>query len=163
MTPEREHDTGGNGGFCSIRSLPSACRRRVAPLMVQFPPFGDDVTGRQVTHGSTCSAIPPVWWRCHRQASRARVLVQRNSPHLMVVRSRLGAAPPTRGLEGPRARCRTHVHVIGPTCGLSGHGCWRTEIGAPRRRWREMDAGEPYGYARSRSRSGSCDGVSTVR
>ena len=24
-------------GFCSIRSLPSACRRRVAPLMVQFP------------------------------------------------------------------------------------------------------------------------------
>ena len=26
-------------GFCSIRSLPSACRRRVAPLMVQFPPF----------------------------------------------------------------------------------------------------------------------------
>ena len=28
-----------DGGFCSIRSLPSACRRRVAPLMVQFPPF----------------------------------------------------------------------------------------------------------------------------
>ena len=27
-------------GFCSIRSLPSACRRRVAPLMMQFPPFG---------------------------------------------------------------------------------------------------------------------------
>ena len=27
-------------GFCTIRSLPSACRRRVAPLMVQFPPFG---------------------------------------------------------------------------------------------------------------------------
>ena len=24
-------------GFCTIRSLPSACRRRVAPLMVQFP------------------------------------------------------------------------------------------------------------------------------
>ena len=29
-----------DGGFCSIRSLPSACRRRVAPLLVQFPPFG---------------------------------------------------------------------------------------------------------------------------
>ena len=27
-------------GFCTIRSLPSACRRRVAPLLVQFPPFG---------------------------------------------------------------------------------------------------------------------------
>ena len=37
----REHDTRGNGGgFCSIRSLPSACHRRVAPLMVQIPPFG---------------------------------------------------------------------------------------------------------------------------
>ena len=34
-------------GFCGIRSLPSACRRRVAPLMVQFPPFaGGEVTPR---------------------------------------------------------------------------------------------------------------------
>ena len=37
----REHDTRGNGGgFCSIRSLPSTCHRRVAPLMVQIPPSG---------------------------------------------------------------------------------------------------------------------------
>ena len=50
---------GLDGGFCSIRSLPSACRRRVAPLMVQFPPFGGDVTGRQVTHGSPYGATPP--------------------------------------------------------------------------------------------------------
>ncbi len=50
---------GLDGGFCSIRSLPSACRRRVAPLMVQFPPFGDDVIGRQVTHESPYSATPP--------------------------------------------------------------------------------------------------------
>ena len=36
----------GGWGFCSIRSLPSACRRRVAALMVQFPPFagGEAVT-----------------------------------------------------------------------------------------------------------------------
>ena len=27
-------------GFCSTRSLPSACRRRVAPLVVQIPPSG---------------------------------------------------------------------------------------------------------------------------
>ena len=27
-------------GFCSIRSWLAACRRRVAALMVQFPPFG---------------------------------------------------------------------------------------------------------------------------
>ena len=51
---------GLDGGFCSIRSLPSACRRRVAPLMVQFPPFGGDVIGRQVTHGSPYGAIPPI-------------------------------------------------------------------------------------------------------
>ena len=66
---------GLDGGFCSIRSLPSACRRRVAPLMVQFPPFGGDVTGRHVAQGSPYSATPPVWWRCHWQASRAGVLV----------------------------------------------------------------------------------------
>ena len=34
-------------GFCSIRSLATACRRRVAPLMVQFPPFaGGEVAVR---------------------------------------------------------------------------------------------------------------------
>ena len=34
-------------GFCTIRSLPSACRRRVAPLLVQFPPFaGGEVAVR---------------------------------------------------------------------------------------------------------------------
>ena len=34
-------------GVCSIRSLPSACRRRVASLMVQFPPFaGGEVAVR---------------------------------------------------------------------------------------------------------------------
>ena len=33
-----------NGGFCTIRSILSECRRRVAPLLVQFPPFsgGED-------------------------------------------------------------------------------------------------------------------------
>ena len=30
---------GLDGGFCSIRRVLSACRRRVAPLMVQFPLF----------------------------------------------------------------------------------------------------------------------------
>ena len=70
-------------GFCTIRSLPSACRRRVAALMAQFPPFAGGVIGRQVAPGASCSAIlpfggaldvgrarpcasngaiPPVWW-----------------------------------------------------------------------------------------------------
>ncbi len=31
---------GGGGGFCSIRSWLSACRRRVVVLMTPFPPFG---------------------------------------------------------------------------------------------------------------------------
>ena len=31
-------------GFCSIRSWLSACRRRVAPLMTPFPPFGGSVS-----------------------------------------------------------------------------------------------------------------------
>ena len=43
---------GLDGGFCSIRSLPSACRRRVAPLMMQFPPFDGAVIGKQITHTS---------------------------------------------------------------------------------------------------------------
>ena len=75
---------GLDGGFCSIRRVLSACRRRVAPLMVQFPPFGGDVTGRHVTHGSSCSA----------------------SPHsLLLVRSRFGA------VWRPRACHRTNVRA----------------------------------------------------
>ena len=38
---------GSRWGFCIIRSLATACRRRVAPLMVQFPPFaGGEVAVR---------------------------------------------------------------------------------------------------------------------
>ena len=76
-------DAGAIWGFCTIRSLSSACRRRVAPLMVQFPPFAGGVIGRQAAPGASCSAIlpfggaldvgrarpcasngaiPPVWW-----------------------------------------------------------------------------------------------------
>ncbi|ERH24480.1 hypothetical protein HMPREF1980_01835 [Actinomyces sp. oral taxon 172 str. F0311] len=52
LPPRRGGDLGDRGGgmpaggwgFCSIRSLLSACRRRVAALMLQFPPFagGED-------------------------------------------------------------------------------------------------------------------------
>ena len=37
----------------------SACRRRVAALMVQFPPCGGGVIGRQVAPRSSCSSTPP--------------------------------------------------------------------------------------------------------
>ena len=33
------HTPPPNGGFCTIRRIATACRRRVAPLMLQFPPF----------------------------------------------------------------------------------------------------------------------------
>ena len=55
--PVREHDAGEGTrrqgywwGFCSIRNLPSACRRRVAPLMLQFPLFGGGEERRQQVH-----------------------------------------------------------------------------------------------------------------
>ena len=50
-------------GFCSIRSLASACRRRVAALMVQFPPFGDALDVGRARPCASHSAIPSVWWR----------------------------------------------------------------------------------------------------
>ena len=42
-----------NGGFCTIRRIATACRRRVAPLMVQFPPFARAGTT------ATPSSAPP--------------------------------------------------------------------------------------------------------
>ena len=45
-------------GFCSIRSLTTACRRRVAPLMVQFPPFGGGVIGKQAAPGPARALWP---------------------------------------------------------------------------------------------------------
>ena len=33
-----------NRGFCTIRRIATACRRRVAPLMLQFPPFATPTT-----------------------------------------------------------------------------------------------------------------------
>ena len=50
--PSGERHIFDDGGFCTIRSLPSACRRRVAALMLQFPPFGGgevEVRGGEVT------------------------------------------------------------------------------------------------------------------
>ena len=33
-------------GFCTIRSIATACRRRVASLLVQFPPRGVEESGK---------------------------------------------------------------------------------------------------------------------
>ena len=54
-----ERDTRGNGGgFCTTRSLTTACRRRVAPLLVQFPPFGGGVIGKQAALGPARALCP---------------------------------------------------------------------------------------------------------
>ena len=45
-------------GFCTIRSLTTACRRRVAALMVQFPPFGGGVIGKQAAPGPARALWP---------------------------------------------------------------------------------------------------------
>ena len=57
--------SGCRWGFCTIRSLPSACRRRVAPLLVRFPPSaGGEATvrgGAAHAHaiGPTCEVSDP--------------------------------------------------------------------------------------------------------
>ena len=59
FTPATPPHPGLDGGFCSIRSLPSACRRRVAPLMVQFPPFDGGeaaVRGGVAPAGQSCTS-----------------------------------------------------------------------------------------------------------
>ena len=50
-----------NGGFCTIRRIATACRRRVAPLMAQFPPFARARTT------ATPSSAPPTPGRERRQ------------------------------------------------------------------------------------------------
>ena len=60
--------------------------------MVQFPPFDGAVIAKQVTHGSPCSTIPPVYCPYRLLATRCRVHVQHNSPRLLSVRPRFGAA-----------------------------------------------------------------------
>ena len=46
-------------GFCTIRSLATACRRRVAPLMLQFPLFGGALDVGRARPCAPHDAIPP--------------------------------------------------------------------------------------------------------
>ena len=45
-------------GFCSIRSWLSACRRRVAPLMLQFSPIGG---GAAAVRGGAVAKVQTLW------------------------------------------------------------------------------------------------------
>ena len=66
MTPGWERGAGvgawhrGYGwGFCSIRSLASACRRRVAPLLVQFPHLAAPSTLGELDRAPLMVQFPP--------------------------------------------------------------------------------------------------------
>ena len=107
-----------NGGFCTIRRIATACRRRVAALMLQFPPFA-----RARTTATPSSAPPsplarasnatPPQPRPHGAASPAapgcnapttnRNLARRATP------GRLPAQPP---LSGPHPAAQRGVCTI---------------------------------------------------
>ena len=59
FTPATPPHPGLDGGFCSIRSLPSACRRRVAPLMVQFPRLVAMSLAGKSRRGPRVAQLPP--------------------------------------------------------------------------------------------------------
>ena len=46
-------------GFCTTRSLPAACRQRVAPLMLQFPPLQPPLEPRQNLENRPNAPQPP--------------------------------------------------------------------------------------------------------
>ena len=48
-----------NGGFCTIRRIATACRRRVAPLMAQFPPHTTPATAPTATSDGSPGHAPP--------------------------------------------------------------------------------------------------------
>ena len=95
-SPLRPLRARADGGFCTIRSILSACRRRVAPLLVQFPPFGGGevaVRGGEAPASQTTSAT-----NADNGAMRARW------PALWTQRC-LAGRPPTRracgGIHAP--------------------------------------------------------------
>ena len=58
-SPLRPLRARADGGFCTIRSILSACRPRVAALMVQFPPFGGALDMGRARPCASYAAIPP--------------------------------------------------------------------------------------------------------
>ena len=53
------HTPPPNGGFCTIRRIATACRRRVAPLMLQFPPRTTPATAPTATSDDQPGHAPP--------------------------------------------------------------------------------------------------------
>ena len=74
-------------GFCTIRRTPTACRRRVAPLMLQFPPFARAGTT------ATPPSAPPTPGRERRQQRTLCPRTHQRRP----TRPAAHAPPPQRG------------------------------------------------------------------
>ena len=53
------HTPPPNGGFCTIRRIATACRRRVAPLMLQFPPHTTPATAPPASDGQSGHGLGP--------------------------------------------------------------------------------------------------------
>ena len=114
-------------GFCAIRSLPTACRRRVAALMVQFPPCGGgEVTVRggvapkvQTTsatnadNGVSWARWSTLWAKLSRTwcVARTRTRYCVRSPAISHVNPlfHVWAGLPTLTLAGPRAHERAQA------------------------------------------------------
>ena len=103
-SPLRPLRARADGGFCTIRSILSACR------------------------GSN-GAIPPVWWRPRHGASSTVRLLCRNSPRLVAVRPRFGAVwrpkcrPPRR--KTPKLGCRRRGGLRYGHNGVKSWVLWR--------------------------------------
>ena len=99
----RERDARGNGGgFCTIRSILPACRRRVVALWVQFPPFaGGDVAVR----GDVGTTAPGLVCRSHA------------NPLLRALTGYIARKPAIPCLGGA-----AHARISGLACELEGPG-----------------------------------------
>ena len=137
--PSGERRIFDDGGFCTTRSLTTACRRRVVALLVQFPLFGGgevEVRGGEVAVRGGVAPKPQttsvkniddgVLWlrwsaiwaqrRLVRCVVRTRTRYCVRSPAISHVNPlfRVWAGLPTLTLAGPGADQRAHVRMSGP-------------------------------------------------
>ena len=93
-TPRRQR------GFCTIRRTATACRRRVAPLMLQFPPLATPTTASTTNHGPPTP--PLVATPSGPRGRQRRTTPSHNAPQPTATspaRPRPAAQPP---ITGPR-------------------------------------------------------------
>ena len=132
-------------GFCSIRSWLAAYLRRVAALMMRFPPIGGGVAevcggvaAKVQTHWAKIAENGVLWARwsafwaqrcsgvvCWSHASLLLRAVTRSVAHRPAIVSVGGAAHArisglTCGITGPRASRRARVRMCAPMRGYVG-------------------------------------------